>query len=162
MSQYMQSLNSVNYRHLSTDKALIEILKRQENRQRFLSLLTKFVYICTKLNIRMIFENPITDSFLNHYFLKSPDVKDMNRMKRGDFFNKPTGYWFWNMTPTYGESYQNDKVHKTINKSKASGQAGLCSEDRSMISSDYARNFICDFILGKVQDNGQQSFDFGE
>jgi hypothetical protein len=30
-------------------------------------------------------------------------------------------------------------------------KAGLCSEERSMISPDYARNFICDFILGKEQ-----------
>ena len=28
---------------------------------------------------------------------------------------------------------------------------GLCDEDRSMISPDYARNFICDFILGREQ-----------
>jgi hypothetical protein len=27
----------------------------------------------------------------------------------------------------------------------------LCSEERAMISPDYARNFICDFILGKEQ-----------
>ena len=29
--------------------------------------------------------------------------------------------------------------------------AGLCSEERSTISPDYARNFICDFIIGKKQ-----------
>lgn len=34
---------------------------------------------------------------------------------------------------------------------KGSGKAGVCSSERSMISPDYARNFICDFILGKVQ-----------
>lgn len=27
----------------------------------------------------------------------------------------------------------------------------MCSEERSIISTDYARNFICDFILGKKQ-----------
>ena len=32
-------------------------------------------------------------------------------------------------------------------------ESGICDEDRSMISPDYARNFICDFILGKEQDN---------
>lgn len=31
----------------------------------------------------------------------------------------------------------------------------MCSEERSMISPDYARNFICDFILGKEQGNRQ-------
>ena len=30
-------------------------------------------------------------------------------------------------------------------------KGGICSEDRSMISPDYARNFICDFIIGKSQ-----------
>lgn len=30
-------------------------------------------------------------------------------------------------------------------------QDGICDEDRSMISPNYARNFICDFILGKEQ-----------
>ena len=32
-----------------------------------------------------------------------------------------------------------------------SQQTGLCDEERSMISPDYARNFICDKILGKPQ-----------
>lgn len=30
-------------------------------------------------------------------------------------------------------------------------KAGLCSEERSLISPDYARNWICDFVLGKYQ-----------
>ena len=28
---------------------------------------------------------------------------------------------------------------------------GVCSTERSMINPKYARNFICDFILGKTQ-----------
>jgi hypothetical protein len=32
---------------------------------------------------------------------------------------------------------------------------GTCSEERSMIHPDYARNFICDFILGKEQKHSQ-------
>lgn len=39
---------------------------------------------------------------------------------------------------------------------KAGIQQGICSEERSMISPDYARNFICDFILGKEQKFAQQ------
>ena len=59
--------------------------------------------------------------------------------------------------PTTGCSYQNDKEQKTIMRSKSSDVAGLCSEERSMISPDYARNFICDFIIGKSQPELQQS-----
>jgi hypothetical protein len=36
-------------------------------------------------------------------------------------------------------------------------KAGVCSEERSMISPDYARNFICDFIIGKEQVGTQLS-----
>ena len=82
-------------------------------------------------------------------------------MERGDYFQKPTAYWFFNLEPTHGFSVQNDKTQRTILNSKSAKEAGLCSEERSMISPDYARNFICDFILGKQQPELQQSeFDF--
>ena len=56
---------------------------------------------------------------------------------------------------------QNDKKQKTIMNSKGAARAGLCSEERSLISPDYARNFICDFIIGKYQPeiSGQSLFD---
>ena len=38
---------------------------------------------------------------------------------------------------------------------RASRQRYENSEEKSLISSDYARNWICDFILGKTQDIGQ-------
>lgn len=76
-------------------------------------------------------------------------------MLRGDWFKKPTAYWFVNCEPTYGYSYQKDKEQKIINNCKSGVKAGICSEERSMISPDYARNFICDFILGKKQEIGQ-------
>ena len=76
---------------------------------------------------------------------------DRNRSLRGDFFNKPTQYWFLNCEPTYGKLFQKPSIHKHIASGKPGIQGGICSEDRSMISPDYARNFICDFILGKPQ-----------
>ena len=36
-------------------------------------------------------------------------------------------------------------------------QVGLCDEESSMISPDYARNFICDFVIGKEQPGSQLS-----
>lgn len=153
MSQYMQSLNSINYRSLTEAQAIDKIIERQNKRNEYLVRLTKFVGVCLRRDLRMIFENPITGSFLNNYFLKPPTIKDNNRMTRGDYYKKPTGYWFWNCEPTYGMSVQNDKEQKLIGQAESrwTQEAGLCSEERSMISPDYARNFICDFILGKVQ-----------
>lgn len=157
MSQYAQSLNYINYRSLAMTEAIEKIIERQEKRQQYLSTLTKFVKICIERDLRMIFENPITGSFLNNYFLKTPTIKDNNRMKRGDYYKKPTGYWFWNCEPTYGETIQKDKKQKKHNEAESrwTAQCGTCNEERSMISPDYARNFICDFILGKKQSNTQ-------
>ena len=153
MSQMMFYLTNVNYRCLSVKEKIKKILERSDNRKEYFDRLVKFVGVCLDKNIRMVFENPWSEqTFLKGNFLKAPDVVDMNRMERGDYYKKPTAYWFWNCEPTNGFSYQKDKEQKIIIKSKKASKAGLCSEERSMISSDYARNWICDFVLGKQQD----------
>lgn len=159
MSQFAQSLNCVNYRSLSESQSIAKILERQNLRHQYLQLLTKFVGLVLDKGLRMIFENPVTDSFLNHYFLKPPTIRDNNRMLRGDYYKKPTGYWFWNCEPTHGHSWQNDKEQKRHKDaaSRWTAKSGTCNEERSMISPDYARNFICDFILGKEQPFSQKS-----
>lgn len=155
-------MSCINYRCLDDADTIKEILKRSDHRKEFYDRLIKFVAICLIRKIPMIFENPWSEqTYLKANFLKVPDVVDMNRMRRGDYYVKPTAYWFWNIKPTYGESYQNDKEKKIIMDSRGASRAGLCSEERSMISPDYARNFICDFILGKVQKGlTQPEFDF--
>lgn len=159
MSQYAQSLNYINYRSLTEVEAIEKILERQRKRQEYLATLTKFVKVCLERSLRMIFENPVTGSFLNNYFLKPPTIIDRNRMLRGDYFVKPTGYWFWNCEPTDGLTIQADKVQRKHNEAESrwTAQSGLCNEERSMISPDYARNWICDFILGKEQTITQKS-----
>ena len=163
MSQMSFFMTSVNYRCLNDEDKIKAILCRSDNRKEFYDRLIKFCAVCLRNGIRMIFENPWSEqTYLKANFIKVPDVVDMNRMMRGDFFKKPTAYWYWNCEPTSGNSYQNDKEQKIIMNSKGSGKAGLCSEERSMISPDYARNFICDFILGKEQPelDPQTKFDF--
>ena len=124
----------------------------------FLILLYKLCCIVEVRNLRLIIENPATTPqylLFTQNFVKRPTFIDKDRMQRGDFFKKPTAYWFFNCKPTNGSSIQNDKEQKIIGKCKGGVKAGICSEERSMISPDYARNFICDFILGKKQNISQ-------
>lgn len=156
-SQMCFYLSCRNYKNLSTQETIKQILERAEQRKIYYSTLIKFCAVCMERNLRMIFENPWSEqTYLKANFIKVPDLIDNNRMNRGDYFVKPTAYWYWNCKPTYGESYQNDKEKKTHNTTRPSKVSGICSEERSMISPDYARNFICDFILGKQQEFGQQ------
>lgn len=81
-------------------------------------------------------------------------------MLRGDYMVKPTGYWFFNCEPTHGTTIQKDKTRVKPMELPHAKEAGLCGEERSMISPDYARNFICDFVIGKQQQNSElQLFD---
>lgn len=90
---------------------------------------------------------------------------------------KPTAYWFVGCEHTFGESYQprpkaeirkitaGSGAAKTKRKKRGSmgkeeldkmyvdhnSENGICDTERSVIHPDYARNFICDFILGKKQ-----------
>lgn len=127
-------------------------------REYFYSLICKMVAVVFEKGLRMVIENPWNGAtYLKQNFVLSPTIVDNNRMLRGDYFVKPTAYWFINCDYTHGNTIQYDKQKKTISSAKAGVKAGQCSEDRSMISPDYARNFICDFILGKEQVGTQMS-----
>ena len=150
------TLENNNYCNLSLDDKIEKILKRSVDRQMFYVLLIKLVGICLKRSVRIIIENPYSSlHYLSNNFFKKPDIVDNDRTLRGDYFKKPTGYWYFNCEPTYGCSYQKDKERKKVRDCKSGIKAGICSEERSMISPDYARNFICDFILGKQQNISQ-------
>lgn len=158
ISQANMSLNACNYRNLTMKQRIEKILERSHNREKFFSLAVKMTGVCLCKGLRIVMENPWAEqTFLKANFIQSPSVIDENRMRRGDFFVKPTAYWFFNCEPTQGFTSQNNKEQKFIFKMRQGKQAGLCSEERSMISPDYARNFICDFIIGKKQDIGQLS-----
>lgn len=157
-------LECINYKSLTLDEKLEKILQRSKDRQYFYELIIKMVGVCLKRGIRLIIENPFsTQHYLYNNFFANPTIIDRDRTLRGDYFTKPTGYWFFNCEPTYGCSRQKPKEHKTIQGCKGASKGGICSEERSMISPDYARNFICDFILGKEQVHSQASlFNFND
>ena len=157
-SQMAFSYGYTNYRKLNILEKTEKILERSKNREYFFSLAVKMLTVAKYRDLRLVMENPWSEqTFLKANFVMPPTFVDNNRMLRGDYYVKPTAYWFINSEPTNGKSYQNDKEKKTIMKSKGASKAGICSEERSMISPDYARNFICDFILGKEQQHTMRS-----
>ena len=147
-----------NYRKKTTKDATDAILQRAKDREVFFSLAVKMLAVAKMKGIRLIMENPWSEqTYLKANFVMPPSLVDMDRTKRGDVYKKPTAYWFVNCQPTHGQSFQRPKTQvKTIMSSSGSSVAGVCSEERSMISPDYARNFICDFIIGKEQQDIQK------
>ena len=153
----------INLRYLNPKEKMDTILTRIENREKFLKILYKLFFVCELRGLRLILENPAMQPnylLFTQNFYRKPSVIVNDRTRRGDCFKKPTAYWFFNCEPTYGESYSKPLKVKTISLSKASGKAGICSEERSMIEPIYARNFICDFIIGQPNENSNQIFLF--
>ena len=144
----------INYRNLTVKEKTDAILERDKKRSYFYSVAIKMFAMAKERGIRLIMENPWNENtYLKGNFILPPSIIDNNRMNRGDYRVKPTAYWFVNCEPTNLHTHQLDKLaeKKLHMTSKSSGVAGLCGEERSMISPDYARNFICDNILGKPQ-----------
>ena len=156
MSQILHTWGA--YPKYDCKKATDIILDRSEKRQAFYKLCVKMLAVAKIKDIRLIMENPWgTQSFLRNDFVTPPALIDKNRNLRGDIFRKPTAYWFINCKPTFGCSMQQNCKPLRVKKDVAAGSGGICNKDRSMISPDYARNFICDFIIGKEQNISQMS-----
>lgn len=135
----------VNYRSKSMKQKTDMILERSKNRERFYSLAVKMLAVSDMRGLRCIMENPYAEqTYLKSNFVAPPTLVDMDRTRRGDIYTEPTAYWFINCKPTHGRSFQRPKEHKIIMNAK---------RGRSAIAPAYARNFICDFILGKENEN---------
>ena len=160
-SQMQFSFGERNYRNLSPMQKAEVVLRRADNRERFYRLCIKLYAVCQSRGIRMIMENPWSEqTYLKANFVAAPSLVDNDRSLRGDYFKKPTAYWYVNCEPTYGNSIQKNNQTKRLCWEPKSKTAGVCSEPRSLISPDYARNFICDFIIGKEQKHSELSLEF--
>lgn len=129
------------WRNLSTLDKIERIIERDNSRHNYYVKLLQLCHIVERRGLRMIVENPYN---AHHYwrfnFPYKPAVIDMNRRRMGDYFPKPTQYLFINCSPAGKHSLQMDKAPKYVRKERGA--------TRSLISPDYAHNFICDHILG--------------
>lgn len=162
LSQMGMYWTCVNYRKKTTKEATDLILKRSANREKFFALAVKMLAVAKMRGLRLIMENPWSEqTFLKANFVMAPQVVDMDRTRRGDYFKKPTAYFFINCEPGNGFTHQKKHNVKPVLSFKGSDGKGMCSEERSMISPDYARNWICDFVLGIQQPDIDEEYTNG-
>lgn len=161
MAQMWYSLEQRDLRKWPYKKRIQYMVKKNRERARLYELMMKFSGICLDRGIRMVMENPWSENtyLKQNVIMKPPTIVDPDRTRRGDWVKKPTAYWFWNCEPTHGHSFQQTpaSLQRSVILMKKAPRAGLCSEERSLISPDYARNFICDFIIGKEQEHSMRT-----
>ena len=129
----------------SIQKKMEYDLKLHEELHHLYCLISKLVIVCDKKNIPLIIENPYsTQHYLTRYWAIKPKLIDMDRRDMGDYYEKPTQYWFINCEP------KNNFIFEGVNLKPTKRIADQNTVERSMISPDYANRFIREFILDEV------------
>lgn len=127
-----------------TDEQKLEYdLKLHKELDLMYETITKLAIVCIRKNIPLIIENPYsTTHYLTKYWAIPSKIIDKDRTLRGDYYKKPTQYWFINCEPQHNmilEAYAwNQK--KIINNTSS-------KTERSLISKEYANRFIREFII---------------
>ena len=127
-------------------------MKLHDELHELYELFCKMYYIFETRGLKAIIENPATQPhYLTTYFCVKPTFIDNDRTQRGDYYKKPTQYWFINRKPS--ENFIFEPLYYVRTKTIV----GCASEDvsrktiRSMIHPQYANRFIREFILDEEQ-----------
>ena len=114
--------------------------------------ITMLAIVCLRKNFKLIIENPYSSThYLTKYWCIPATIIDKNRRDMGDYFIKPTQYWFINCNPS-----NNLVVDPIVINKKYTVNHNPCilsnnrEVSRSLISSEYAARFIKTYILGGV------------
>lgn len=134
-----------------TEKQKLELdLKLHNELAKFYELITELAIVSLDKKFKLIIENPYsTQHYLTRYWASEPKWIDHNRRDRGDYQIKPTQFWFFNCEPKHNLIMDEPLViseYRTHNGAKARDGKSKTTM-RSMISPDYARRFIREFIL---------------
>ena len=113
--------------------------------------------ICMRKGLKLVMENPYSEEhFLRRYWCYSPAVIDRDRRDSGDYFKKPTQYWFLNCEPqnnlifepiSYNAIECKDAIRTMTKEHYAKTGADNKKTARSMIHPQYADRFIRQYIL---------------
>lgn len=133
-----------------TDKQKCEYdIKRHTELNEFYVLLNKLACICIDKKLRLVIENPYTQPhYLTVYWCMKPQIIDKDRTENGDYYSKPTQYWFIGFEPKNNLVFEAlDYVErKRINFVKKENGVSVKTQ-RSMIHPQYASRFIRQYIL---------------
>ena len=88
------------FKNWSIEKKLECDLKLIDGLANNYKLITKLVLLAKRNGFKLIIENPYSKQhFLTRYWALEPGYIDMNRHENGDFYKKPTQYFFVNCKP---------------------------------------------------------------
>lgn len=138
-------------------KKILNCLRLHQELSRFYELVSRLFLVCLERGLKMVLENPYSEEhYLRRYWCLPATFIDYDRRQRGDYFKKPTQYWFVNFEPSYNFLFESHSCNsigckdaiRFIGKEHYQ-KTGAKNKKvaRSMIHPDYANRFIREFLL---------------
>ena len=127
-------------------KRLETTMRYEAERSYLYQLICKMCIVCLRKGIPLVIENPYaTQHYLSMYFPIRAKVIINDRSERGDYYRKPTQFFFIGCKPEdnliMDEGYwRPEKKRRVIYEGKV---------DRSIISPHFARWFLRTYIIGE-------------
>lgn len=111
--------------------------------------LCELTVVAERKGLRMVIENPVTQPhYLTTYWCIKPSVIDKDRTNDGDYYNKPTQYFFIGFEPSFNIVMEPLDVVKTRTIAGCRATETTSRQvERSMMHPQYARRFIKKYIL---------------
>lgn len=125
-------------------------MKLHEELHQLYMLICKLFTICMRGGWRMIVENPYSQPhYLTSYFPIKPTIIDKDRRLNGDYYKKPTQFWFVNCKPEENMCIHPITYIKTsiIDKADIDVKCESRKTARSMMHPQYAYRFIAQYIV---------------
>lgn len=138
----------------SEEKKIEYSMKLHEELHAYYMTICKLFSVSLRGGWKMIVENPYTQPhYLTTYFPIRPTIIDKDRTKNGDYYRKPTQFWFINCEPEENLVFEALDYVETHTIARAEKMNGCENRQikRSLIHPQYARRFIKQFIIDPVE-----------
>ena len=141
--------NMKSIKNWSDEKKIEYDIKLHNELHELYALISKLTVICLRRKIPLIIENPYSqEHYLTRYWAVKPSVIDLDRRDRGDYFKKPTQYWFFNRKPSNNLIIEQMRAEETKRITARVEDGGINNKaERSLISPVYANRFIREFVI---------------
>lgn len=138
--------------------------QKMENDMKLLSelkenydLVNMLFILCIDRGLKLVMENPYSEEhFLRRYWCYPPAIIDKDRRLNGDWFKKPTQYWFLNCEPKNNLVFEpidfldfdsSDMIREMRKKNIECTGAKTIKQARSIIHPQYANRFIRQYLI---------------
>ena len=130
-------------------KKLEYSMKLHDELHRNYELISKLAIIAITQDLKLVIENPYTQPhYLTTYWCLKPSLIDKDRQLNGDYYKKPTQFWFIGFNPKQNLvfepiDYVEGKVIATVSGENGKSRTTM----RSMIHPQYANRFIRQYLI---------------